>query len=70
MKTLAEFLKRHSLMCGILVMFALTWPIDLTNSGVLPFQAPFPLYILLGWGFIAASLIMTALTHGASSVIA
>ncbi len=70
MKILAEFLKRHSLFCGILLMFALTWPIDLANSGVLPFQVPFALYILLGWGFIVASLIMTALTQGASSVVA
>lgn len=68
--TFAGFLKRHSLACGIVLMFALTWPIDLANSGVLPIQAPFAVYIILGWGVIAASLIMTALTLGKRAVSA
>jgi hypothetical protein len=54
------FLKRHSLVIGILLMFALTWPIDLANSGILSIQFPFMVYLFLGWGFIFASLIMTA----------
>jgi uncharacterized protein len=70
MKTFSEFLKRHSLVAGILLMFLLTWPIDLANSGVLPFSVPFPVYILLGWGFIVASLIMTGLTLGKDAVVA
>jgi len=49
-------------------MFLLTWPIDLSNAGVLPFQVPFAVYIFLGWGFIVAALIMTALTHGIGGV--
>lgn len=68
-KTVA-FLKRHSLVLGILLMFVLTWPIDLANSGVLPFRVPFAIYILLGWGFILASIIMTWLTVGKEGVIA
>jgi len=63
-----QFLKRHSLILGILLMFLLTWPIDLSNAGVLPFQVPFAVYIFLGWGFIVAALIMTALTHGIGGV--
>lgn len=63
------FLKRHSLMLGILLMFLLTWPIDLSNAGVLPFQVPFVIYIFLGWGFIVASLIMTGLTLGGAGII-
>jgi len=51
-------------------MFLLTWPIDLANSKVLPFQIPFVLYLFLGWGFIFASLIMTGLTLGRAAVIA
>src|SRR5688572_1512379 len=70
MKPTIAFLKRHSLVIGILLMFALTWPIDLANAGVLPFQVPFVIYIFLGWGFIFASLIMTWLTLGKQSVIA
>lgn len=65
-----EFLRRHSLVIGLLLMFLLTWPIDLANSGVLPFQFPFLVYLFLGWGFIFASLIMTGLTLGKEAVIA
>src|ERR1044071_6197253 len=64
-----EFLKRHSLIFGIFLMFLLTWPIDLSNAGVLQFQVPFVIYIFLGWGFIFASLIMTWTTLGKEAVI-
>jgi len=63
------FIKRHSLVLGIMLMFALTWPIDLANSGLLPFKPPFILYLFLGWGFGVASVIMTGLTLGKDSVI-
>jgi hypothetical protein len=56
------FLNRHSLVIGLILMFLYTWTIDLANSGVLPFEVPFPIYITLGWGFIFASLLMTWLT--------
>lgn len=65
-----NFLHRHSLMVGIVLMFLYTWTIDLANSGILPFQIPFPIYITLGWGFIFASLLMTSLTLGNDAVIA
>ena len=65
-----EFLKRHSLPVGIILMFLMTWPIDLANAGVLKIQVPFAVYIFLGWGFIFASLIMTGLTLGKKGVIA
>ena len=68
-KTIA-FLKRHSLVLGILLMFALTWPIDLANSGIVPIQIPFIVYLFLGWGFIFASVIMTGLTLGKDGVVA
>jgi membrane protease YdiL (CAAX protease family) len=70
MKTLLEFIKRHSLFAGILLMFLLTWPIDLANSGLIPLDVPFLVYILLGWGFIIASLIMTGLALGKQAAIA
>ncbi len=63
------FLRRHSLLAGLVLMFALTWPIELAWAGVLPFQVPFAVYLFLGWGFIAASLIMTGLTQGRRAVI-
>jgi len=35
-------LKRHAPVIGLALMFLLTWPIDLANSGVLPFHVPLP----------------------------
>jgi membrane protease YdiL (CAAX protease family) len=70
MKLILDFLKHHSLLSGIVLMFLLTWPIDLANSGVLAVQVPFAIYIFLGWGFIFASLIMTGLTQGRPAVLA
>jgi membrane protease YdiL (CAAX protease family) len=69
MQPLTTFLKRYSLSLGLLLMFLLTWPIDLANAGVLPFQVPMPMALLLGWGFIAASLAMTGLTLGRGAVV-
>ncbi|HEX2696756.1 MAG TPA: CPBP family intramembrane glutamic endopeptidase [Anaerolineales bacterium] len=63
------FIKRHSLVIGILLMFLLTWPIDLANAGILPIQVPFVLYLFLGWGFGVAAVIMTGLTLGKTAVI-
>ena len=69
MKMLTEFLKRHSLVLGIVLMFLFTWPLDLANSGVLPIQIPLVVILFLGWGFVFASVIMTGLTLGKDGVI-
>lgn len=69
MKPFSEILKRHSLVIGIILMFILTWPIDLSNAGLLPFKVPFIIYLFLGWGFGVASIIMTGLTLGKVGVI-
>lgn len=69
MNRTTAFLKRHSLVLGIVLMFALTWPIDLANAGLLPFKVPFILYLFLGWGFGVASVVMTGLTLGKEGVI-
>jgi uncharacterized protein len=63
------FLKRHSLIIGLVLLFLYTWTIDLSNSGILPFEVPFPIYITLGWGFIFASLLMTWLTLGRDEAV-
>ncbi len=70
MNTSTNFFKRHSLVIGVILMFLFTWPIDLANSGALPFQVPFAIAVTVGWGFIFASLIMTGLTLGRDAVIA
>lgn len=65
----ASCLKRRSLTIGLVLMFLYTWPIDLSNSGVLPFQVPLPVYLTLGWGFIFVSLLMTNVTLSRDAAI-
>jgi membrane protease YdiL (CAAX protease family) len=69
MSNLTSILKRHSLIAGICLMFLLTWPIDLAHAGVMPFQVPFAVSILVGYGFVLASIIMTGITLGKDGVI-
>lgn len=70
MKTISQFFKRNSLVLGIVLMFLLTWPLDLVNSGVVQLDIPFIVLLFLGWGFVITSLIMTRLTLGQEGVIA
>jgi membrane protease YdiL (CAAX protease family) len=55
---LKDFLRRHSLVVGIALMFALTWP----------FYSALGLFV--GYGLALASLIMTGLTLGRAGVVA
>lgn len=64
-----NFLQRHSLVIGFGLMFLLTWPIDLANSGIIQVELPFLVYIFLGWGFVIAAVIMTGITLGLHGVI-
>lgn len=70
MSPFRAFLKRHSLVIGLILMFLLTWPFMLANSGFLPFRIPFPASLFAGWGLSIAALIMTALTLGKTEVVA
>lgn len=70
MRGLTSFLKRHSLVCGLTLMFGLTWLIDLGNAGILPFRTPFVIAIWMGWGLSIAALLMTGLTDGRHAVVA
>lgn len=69
MNQFTGFLKRHSLLSGVILMFALTWPIDLANSGVLPFRVSEAAAIFVGYGLVSASLLMTGLTLGKHGVV-
>jgi uncharacterized protein len=69
MNALKRILEKHSLAAGLLLMFLLTWPIDLANAGILPLRVPFAIYIFLGWGFILAALLMTVITLGRQAAI-
>jgi membrane protease YdiL (CAAX protease family) len=64
------FLKRNSLIVGLVLMFLYTWTIDISNSSVLPFKLPFFVYITLGWGFIFVSVFMTWVTLGKEAMTA
>lgn len=68
MNQITLFLKRYSLVVGIVLMFALTWPIDLAYSGMLPFQVPDGAAIFVGYGLVLGSLLMTGLTLGKGGV--
>jgi len=68
MNQTTAFLKRHSLVLGIVLMFLLTWPLDLVNTGIVKIELPFILLLFLGWGFGLASVIMTGLTLGKEAV--
>jgi membrane protease YdiL (CAAX protease family) len=63
------FIRRHSLVIGIALMFLFTWPLHLSGSGVLPIRFPWPMYRFAGFGFAAASILMTGVTLGPRAVI-
>lgn len=63
------FLRQHSLVIGLVLMFLYTWTIDLSNSGILPFKVPFFVAVTLGWGFVFVALGMTRLTLGRAAMV-
>jgi len=64
-----SFLKRHSLVIGIILMFLYTWTLDLSNSGVLPLKVPFVVSLTVGWGFVFVAVFMTWLTLGKDAMV-
>jgi membrane protease YdiL (CAAX protease family) len=63
-----NFLRRHSLPIGVLLMYAFTWLPYLASAGVIHLRFPIFIRILPGWGFIYASVLMTALVLGRRGV--
>src|SRR6266498_2165204 len=63
-----QLFTRYPVAIGFLLMFALTWPLDLglaaQSRGLLPFYIPPVLGLFVGYGFVAASLIMTGIGSG------
>jgi membrane protease YdiL (CAAX protease family) len=72
-KMSSSFLERHALPIGIVLMFVLTWSIDLAlaaeSRGLLPFHIPLPIAVSLGYGFVASTLIMTRLLRGKHGIV-
>jgi uncharacterized protein len=67
-------LARHPVAAGFILMFALTWPLELglaaQSRDLLPFHIPPVLAPFVGLGFVAAAVIMSALVDGAAGVVA
>ena len=65
---------RYPVATGFILMFALTWPLELglaaQSRGLLPFQIPPVLAPFVGLGFVAAAIIMSALVDGTAGVAA
>jgi membrane protease YdiL (CAAX protease family) len=66
------FARRHSLALGLLLIFALTWPLELglaaQSHRLLPFHIPDALGLFAGYGIVLAALISTGLTLGRQGV--
>lgn len=64
----ASWFRRHAILCGIVLMYLFTWPIELANAGVatLEFLKPFSLFV--GYGIVAATLLITGLESGKNGI--
>lgn len=66
--------KRYPVTMGFILMFALTWPLELglaaQSHGLLPFNFPPVLELFVGYGFVAAAIIASALADGKAGIVA
>jgi uncharacterized protein len=73
-RSVVSLVKRHPLLAGLTLMFALTWPIDLARAahsqGWITFQIPEALAIFVGYGFVVASITATWIIGGRAEVVA
>src|SRR4249920_1388379 len=71
---MTTFFKRYPVTMGIILMFVLTWPLELglaaQSHGLLPFHFPPVLELFVGYGFIAAAIIASALVDGKAGIVA
>jgi uncharacterized protein len=69
---MVSWLRRHQVLGGFVLMFACTWPIDLwaaaDSHGWTTVHIPALLPILVGYGFVVAALVATAVTEGREGV--
>jgi membrane protease YdiL (CAAX protease family) len=67
-----SWLKRHPVSAGFVLMFAFTWPVDLwaaaDSHGWTSVSIPPLLPLLVGYGFVAASLIMTGVLDSRAGI--
>jgi membrane protease YdiL (CAAX protease family) len=69
---LTQLLKRYPLIAGFVMMFAFTWPVDLAlaaqSRGIMISSIVPILAIFVGYGFVAAALIMTGMVEGRAGI--
>ena len=62
------WLRRYPVLSGFVLMFLCTWPVDLwaaaSSRGWVSHPVPAVLPILVGYGFVVAALVMTAIVDG------
>lgn len=63
-----QIVQRYPLIAGLVLMFAITWTIELGYAGWLPIRIPFPVYLFLGWGFVFSAVIITGMVSGKAAV--
>jgi membrane protease YdiL (CAAX protease family) len=71
---LGTVFSRFPVAAGFILMFALTWPLELglaaQSRGLLPFRIPPVMAPFVGLGFVAAAMIMSVLVDGTAGVVA
>jgi uncharacterized protein len=71
---LAQLFARYPVVIGFILMFALTWPLDLglaaQSRGLLPFYIPPVLGLFVGYGFVSAAVMMTSIIKGKAGIAA
>jgi hypothetical protein len=65
MTSILGLVRRYPVTAGFILMFVLTWPLELglaaQSRGLLPFNFPPVLELFVGYGFVAAAIIMSGL---------
>jgi membrane protease YdiL (CAAX protease family) len=63
------FLRRHSLVIGLVLMYLFTWSVYLSAAGILPVRLPRFVYPFANSGFALSAILMTWLTLGPGAVL-
>ena len=66
---LIAFLRRHSLIIGLALMYLFTWTVHLSAAGILPLRLPRFVHPFANSGFALASILMTWVTFGPRAVL-
>ncbi len=70
MNRLRGWIARNELKIALWMMFLLTWSIELGYASRLPIRIPFPVYLLVGYGFGFSAILITGITQGKKAIIA